>query len=73
MKRRILLGSAIALGLGFSAAVSTADTPALAQKDSYRVGFAQMESNNPWRIAETKSFHDTAESCGGGLCCETSC
>jgi ribose transport system substrate-binding protein len=67
MKRRILLGSAIALGMGFSAAVSLADTPPLAVKDTYRVGFAQMESNNPWRIAETKSFHDTAESCGWEL------
>ena len=26
-----------------------------------------MESNNPWRIAETKSFHDVADSCNWDL------
>ncbi|WP_298855213.1 ABC transporter substrate-binding protein, partial [uncultured Paracoccus sp.] len=36
-------------------------------KDRYKVGFAQMESNNPWRIAETKSFKDSAESCNWDL------
>lgn len=41
--------------------------PPLEQKDKYVVGFAQMESNNPWRIAETKSFQDTAKSCGWRL------
>lgn len=32
------------------------------RKDSgrYVVGFSQMESNNPWRIAETKSLQDEA-------------
>ena len=28
------------------------DLPKLEQKDRYKVGFAQTESNNPWRIAE---------------------
>jgi len=41
--------------------------PPLAQKDRYKVGFAQMESNNPWRIAETKSFQETAKTCGWDL------
>lgn len=41
--------------------------PPLEQKDSYKVGFAQVESNNPWRIAETKSFEDTAATCGWDL------
>lgn len=41
-----------------------ADAPKVAQKASYKVGFAQTESNNPWRLAETKSFQDVAASCG---------
>ena len=28
--------------------------------DTFVVGFSQMESNNPWRIAETKSLRDEA-------------
>ena len=47
--------------------VLAADLPPLAKMDRYKVGFAQMESNNPWRIAETKSFHDTADDCGWDL------
>jgi ribose transport system substrate-binding protein len=43
------------------------DMPKLEEKDSYKVGFAQTESNNPWRIAETKSMQDIAESCGWEL------
>jgi ribose transport system substrate-binding protein len=66
MKRRILMGTAIAFG--FVATIASAqDLPPLEQKERYKVGFPQMESNNPWRIAETKSFVDTAESCGWDL------
>lgn len=67
MKRRALLATSMALSLGFVATMAGAEAPPLEQKDSYKVGFAQMESNNPWRIAETKSFHDTAASCGWEL------
>lgn len=66
MKRTLLLATAIAFG-AVSSIASAAGLPPLEQKDRYKVGFAQMESNNPWRIAETKSFHDTAESCGWDL------
>lgn len=67
MKRRILLGAA-AMTLALSAGMSLAqDLPPLEQKDSYKVGFAQTESNNPWRIAQTKSFQDTAATCGWEL------
>ncbi len=67
MKRRILLGAA-AMTLVLSAGLSVAqELPPLEQKDSYKVGFAQSESNNPWRIAETKSFEDTAAECGWDL------
>ncbi|PYG32557.1 ABC transporter substrate-binding protein [Pelagimonas varians] len=67
MKRRNILLSATMIGLGFASAAFADGLPPLAQKDTYRVGFAQMESNNPWRIAESKSFVDTAESCGWEL------
>ena len=67
MERRTLLASAAVFGVLTATAVSAQGLPPLEQKDSYKVGFAQMESNNPWRIAETKSFHDTAEACGWEL------
>jgi ribose transport system substrate-binding protein len=67
MKRRVLLGSAVTLGLSFAVMSALAELPPLEQKDRYKVGFSQMESNNPWRIAETKSFEDTAESCNWDL------
>ncbi len=42
-----------------------ADGPAkLPVKATYKVGFAQAENNNPWRIAETKSMQDAAAACG---------
>ena len=34
--------------------------PPLEEKETYRVGFAQTGSNNPWRLAETKSMQDEA-------------
>ncbi len=34
--------------------------PKLAKKDKYKVGFSQIVSNNPWRLAETKSMQDEA-------------
>ncbi|MEV8467638.1 ABC transporter substrate-binding protein [Fluviibacterium sp. DFM31] len=67
MKRRILMGTAIALGLGLTTMSAIAEPPPLEKKDRYKVGFAQTESNNPWRIAQTKSFEETAETCGWDL------
>lgn len=67
MKRRMVLGTALSALVAVSAGIAGAETPPLAQKERYKVGFAQMESNNPWRIAETKSFHDTAEACNWDL------
>jgi ribose transport system substrate-binding protein len=67
MNRRTLLGATTLAVLGWAGLAAAQDLPPLEQKDSYTVGFAQSESNNPWRIAETKSFQDTAESCGWNL------
>jgi len=59
-----------AFGLLAALAASTAlaqELPPLKQKETYKVGFAQTESNNPWRIAETKSMQDQASKCGWNL------
>lgn len=67
MKRRILIGAAT-VSLVLSAGLGIAqDLPPLEQKERYSVGFAQTESNNPWRIAQTQSFRDTAATCGWDL------
>jgi ribose transport system substrate-binding protein len=66
-RRKLLVGSAagvVALTLGSRA---FAALPPLAKKDKYKVGFAQTESNNPWRLAETKSMKDEAAKLGHQL------
>jgi galactofuranose transport system substrate-binding protein len=50
----------------FSSMVS-AGLPVLEKKERYKVGFAQSESNNPWRIAETNSFKEAALNCNWDL------
>jgi ABC-type sugar transport system substrate-binding protein len=63
--RRTILLAASALGaVGLTAGLAFADLPPLAKKDTYKVGFAQVESNNPWRIAQTKSMQDEAAKLG---------
>ena len=47
-----------ALALLFAAAAGCHRKPA--HGDRYVVGFSQMESDNPWRLAETKSLRDEA-------------
>jgi ABC-type sugar transport system substrate-binding protein len=54
----------VALGAGFAQAQ---ELPKLEKKDTYKVGFAQTESNNPWRIAQTKSMQDEAQKRGWQL------
>lgn len=45
--------------------VPTAENaPTLEQKDTYTVAFSQNASNNPWRLAETASMQETADSLG---------
>ena len=67
-RRTVLkLASATAiLALG-AAAAHAADLPTLEKKDSYKVGFAQTESNNPWRIAQTNSMKAEAAKRGWQL------
>ena len=44
-----------------------AELPKLKIKDVYKVGFAQTESNNPWRLAQTQSMKDEAAKRGWQL------
>jgi ribose transport system substrate-binding protein len=41
-----------------------AELPKLKEKKVYKVGFAQTESNNPWRLAETASMKAEADRLG---------
>jgi ABC-type sugar transport system substrate-binding protein len=43
---------------------SAGETPAKKDPQELVVGFSQMEMNNPWRIAETKSIQDEAKKRG---------
>src|SRR5215207_4073081 len=63
-RRKLLVGSAVASAVALTASLAWAELPKLAQKDTYKVGFAQVESNNPWRLAETQSMKDEAAKLG---------
>jgi ABC-type sugar transport system substrate-binding protein len=58
--------TAIALAATFGVS-AYAELHKLKEKGTYKVGFAQTESNNPWRIAESKSMQDVAKTCGWNL------
>jgi galactofuranose transport system substrate-binding protein len=61
-----LAAGVAAVGFGVVAA-SAQELPKLKQKDKYKVGFAQTESNNPWRIAQTESMKAQAAKLGHQL------
>lgn len=62
-RRTALLATAAIIGLAASVAMA-AGLPPLAKKATYKVGFAQTESNNPWRIAQTESMKAKAAELG---------
>ncbi|WP_139276439.1 substrate-binding domain-containing protein, partial [Pararhizobium antarcticum] len=65
ISRRTFMLAATAVGaVVMTGTVAFAEMPKLAQKDTYKVGFAQTESNNPWRIAQTNSMKEEAEKLG---------
>jgi ribose transport system substrate-binding protein len=66
-RRRLLIASAAGAAASLFAARAFAAAPPLAKKDTYKVGFAQTESNNPWRLAQTKSMQDEAAARGWQL------
>lgn len=71
MFRRSLLKAAAGTALFGSAArmafAQSPDYPMMKKKSSYKAGFAQSESNNPWRLAETASMKDEAGKVGWQL------
>jgi galactofuranose transport system substrate-binding protein len=62
--KKVVAFALLAAGATFAAALGQTMAPKLAQKAKYKVGFAQTESNNPWRIAQTKSMQDEAKKRG---------
>ena len=60
----MLVTSAAAVAATLLNRPALAALPPLAKKARYRVGFAQSESNNPWRIAETRSMREEAARLG---------
>src|SRR4051794_4724119 len=67
INRRRLLVTTGAAGSALLFRPALAELPKLAKKDTYKVGFAQTESNNPWRLAETASMKDEAQKLGHQL------
>ena len=68
LNRRHFIMAAAATGAAVaSAKLAFAEAPKLAKKDKYKVGFAQTESNNPWRLAQTASMKAEAEKLGWQL------
>ena len=65
--RRTFLKTMIALPFVWGGVALAADLPTLAKKDTYKVGFAQTESNNPWRLAQTASMKEEAAKRGWQL------
>ncbi len=70
-RRRLVQVSAIGAGLvtvtPYLARTALAAPPGLDKKDHYKVGFSQVEMNNPWRTAQTASMQDEAKKRGDEL------
>ncbi|HKN30546.1 MAG TPA: ABC transporter substrate-binding protein [Roseiarcus sp.] len=62
-RRQVLIGS-VGAAAGLTIVPAFGQVPPLKKKDTYKVGFAQSESNNPWRLAETASMQDEAKKRG---------
>ncbi|CAM3208117.1 ABC transporter substrate-binding protein [Deinococcus saxicola] len=63
MKKTVTFGM-LAIALVTGSVLAQTMLPKLPVKATYRVGFAQTESNNPWRLAQTKSMQDEAKKLG---------
>jgi galactofuranose transport system substrate-binding protein len=66
-RRHFIQASAAAAATSLAIGKALAELPKLAKKDTYKVGFAQTESNNPWRLGQTKSMQDEAAKRGWQL------
>ncbi len=67
VSRRAFLAVSAGLVVATAARPTWAALPPLKKKDVYKVGFAQTESNNPWRLAQTASMQDEAKKLGHQL------
>jgi ABC-type sugar transport system substrate-binding protein len=68
MTRRVALLTGAAMVAAFATSALAEDgPPPLKAKATYKVGFAQTESNNPWRLAQTASMKAEAEKLGWQL------
>jgi galactofuranose transport system substrate-binding protein len=59
--------SALAFATVICSSAAADDLPKLKEKKTYKVGFSQTESNNPWRLAETESVKAEAAKRGWQL------
>jgi galactofuranose transport system substrate-binding protein len=66
-RRNLMISGTAAAAASAFARAAFAQLPALPKKDTYKVGFAQTESNNPWRLAQTTSMQDEAAARGWQL------
>ncbi len=66
-RRDLLISASVAAAASAFARAAFAALPPLAKKETYKVGFAQTESNNPWRLAQTASMQGEAEKRGWQL------
>ena len=62
-RRQLLIGTAGGVA-ALTIVPAFGQVPPLKKKDTYKVGFAQIVSNNPWRLAETVSMQDEAKKRG---------
>jgi ABC-type sugar transport system substrate-binding protein len=62
--RRTLLVGALGGAAALTIRPAFAEVPPLKKQDVYKVGFAQTESNNPWRLAQTASMQEEAKKRG---------
>src|SRR5271155_4191778 len=56
-RRHVLIGGAAAAA-SLTIFPAFGQMPMMKKKDKYKVGFAQTESNNPWRLAQSASMKD---------------
>jgi galactofuranose transport system substrate-binding protein len=59
-RRFVVTGLVFAFIAGMSSSAVGQELPKLKEKKTYKVGFSQTESNNPWRLAETESVKSEA-------------
>lgn len=65
--RRTAVFASMAAAVAAATGAKADGLPPLKKKDKYKVGFAQTESNNPWRLAQTASMKAEAEKLGWQL------